>query len=177
MTEQLKRTLVCNAAAPSGVSRSVVLKEAVLSEEMSVAMETVSAESTDLGPFFGLPSKVKDLMLKLRGIRSLYGEWTETQTETLKPQTSNVSVCLLRLAGDVSEPGLCAGQEESDLLSAHQRRQNSGRGDPRPQRAAVQEERLSVRLTVHIAGAGEGGVYDGVICIESFLQRGRGLVF
>lgn len=87
MTEQLKRTLVCNAAAPSGVSRSVVLKEAVLSEEMSVAMETVSAESTDLGPFFGLPSKVKDLMLKLRGIRSLYGEWTETQTETLKPQT------------------------------------------------------------------------------------------
>ncbi|TKS85103.1 Helicase POLQ-like [Collichthys lucidus] len=77
VTEQLKRTLVCNAAAPSGVSRSVVLKEAVLSAEMSVAMETVSAESTDLGPFFGLPSKVKDLMLELRGIRSLY-DWQDT---------------------------------------------------------------------------------------------------
>lgn len=61
-----------------------------------------------------------------------------------------------RLAGDVSEPGLCSGEEESDLLSSHQRRENSCCGDPDPQRAAVQEERLSVHLTVHIAGAGEG---------------------
>ncbi|XP_042365153.1 helicase POLQ-like isoform X2 [Plectropomus leopardus] len=80
MKDQLKRTMVCNAAAPSPVSRSVMLKEAVVSEEISVAMqamETVSTETTDLGPFFGLPSKVKELMFKLRGIRSLY-DWQET---------------------------------------------------------------------------------------------------
>nr|XP_019967805.1 PREDICTED: helicase POLQ-like isoform X2 [Paralichthys olivaceus] len=80
VTDQLKRTMLCNAAAPSNVSRSVMLKEAVVSEEISVAlqaMETVSTETTDLGPFFGLPSKVKDLMYKLRGIKSLY-DWQET---------------------------------------------------------------------------------------------------
>lgn len=77
VTDQLKRTMVCNAAAPSSVSRTVVLKEAVVTEEISVAMqamETVSAETTDLGPFFGLPTKVKDLMYKLRGIKTLYGD-------------------------------------------------------------------------------------------------------
>lgn len=77
MTDQLKRTMVSNAAAPSNVSRTVVLKEAVVSEEISVAMqamETVSAETTDLGPFFGLPTKVKDLMYTLRGIKTLYGD-------------------------------------------------------------------------------------------------------
>lgn len=77
MADQLKRTMLCNAAAPSNVSRTVVLKEAVVSEEISVAMQamdTVSAETTDLGPFFGLPTKVKDLMYKLRGIKNLYGE-------------------------------------------------------------------------------------------------------
>ncbi|XP_070780569.1 helicase POLQ-like [Enoplosus armatus] len=80
VTDQLKRTMLCNAAAPSNVSRTVVLKEAVVSEEISIAkqaMETVSAETPDLGPFFGLPSKVKDLMYKLRGIKSLY-DWQET---------------------------------------------------------------------------------------------------
>lgn len=77
VADQLKRTMVCNAAAPSSISRSVVLKEAVVTEEISVAMqamETVSAETTDLGPFFGLPSRVKDLMYKLRGIKTLYGD-------------------------------------------------------------------------------------------------------
>uniref|UniRef100_A0A673C2J6 Helicase C-terminal domain-containing protein n=1 Tax=Sphaeramia orbicularis TaxID=375764 RepID=A0A673C2J6_9TELE len=79
VADQLKRTMLCNAAAPSSVSRSVVLKEAVVSEEISVAMqamETVSAETTDLGPFFGLPSKVKDLTYKLKGIKNLY-DWQE----------------------------------------------------------------------------------------------------
>lgn len=74
--DQLKRTMVCNAAAPSSLSRTIMLKEAVVSEEISVAMqamETVSAEITDLGPFFGLPTKVKDLMLSLKGIKTLYG--------------------------------------------------------------------------------------------------------
>ncbi|CAK6983419.1 helicase POLQ-like [Scomber scombrus] len=80
VADQLKRTMLCNAAAPSELSRSVVLKEAVVSEEISVAMlamETVSAQTTDLGPFFGLPTKVKDLIYNLRGIKSLY-DWQET---------------------------------------------------------------------------------------------------
>lgn len=75
MADQLKKTMLCNAATPAVVSRSVTLKEAVVSEEISVAMqamETVSAETTDLGPFFGLPSKVKELMYTLKGIKSLY---------------------------------------------------------------------------------------------------------
>ncbi|XP_072228155.1 helicase POLQ-like [Leuresthes tenuis] len=80
VADQLKRTMLGNAVAPAGVSRTSVLKEAVVSEEISVAMqamETISAETTDLGPFFGLPSRVKELMYKLRGIQELY-DWQET---------------------------------------------------------------------------------------------------
>lgn len=80
VTDHLKKTMLGNAATPVGASRTAVLKEAVVSEEISVAMqamETISAETTDLGPFFGLPSKVKELMYKLRGIQSLY-DWQET---------------------------------------------------------------------------------------------------
>lgn len=78
MADQLKRTMLGNAAAPAVMSRSVILKEAVVSEEISVAMqamETVSSDAPDLGPFFGLPSKVKDLMYTLKGIKSLYGDY------------------------------------------------------------------------------------------------------
>lgn len=78
MADQLKKTMLCNAAVPAVVSRSITLKEAIVSEEISVAVqamaETVSTDTTDLGPFFGLPSKVKDLMYTLKGIKSLYGK-------------------------------------------------------------------------------------------------------
>ncbi|XP_061732226.1 helicase POLQ-like isoform X2 [Nerophis ophidion] len=80
VSEHLKRTMRCNAASPASLSRSLALKEAVLSDEISDAMhamETVSSHTTDLGPFFGLPTKVKELLSKLRGINSLY-EWQET---------------------------------------------------------------------------------------------------
>ncbi|XP_070844895.1 helicase POLQ-like [Chaetodon trifascialis] len=80
VADQLKRTMVCNGATPAAVSRTAVMKEAVVTEEMSVAMQamdSVSAHTTDLGPFFGLPSKVKELMDKLRGIKTLYA-WQET---------------------------------------------------------------------------------------------------
>lgn len=76
MMDKLKRTMVFNAATPSSLSRTIMLKEAVVSEEISVAMqamEMVSADTTDLGPFFGLPTKVKDLLHSLRGIKNLYG--------------------------------------------------------------------------------------------------------
>lgn len=84
VADLLKRTMLGNAAAPLGISRTAALKEAVVSEEINVAiqaMETISAETTDLGPFFGLPTKVKELMHKLRGIQNLYGEtvlWTSS---------------------------------------------------------------------------------------------------
>lgn len=78
MTDHLKRAMMCNAAAPSGVSRTTVQKEAVLTEQISVAMqamESVSMEATDLGPFFGLPTKVKELICNLKEIKDLYGEY------------------------------------------------------------------------------------------------------
>uniref|UniRef100_A0AAQ5YB47 Helicase, POLQ like n=1 Tax=Amphiprion ocellaris TaxID=80972 RepID=A0AAQ5YB47_AMPOC len=80
VADQLKRTMIGNAVVPAGVSRTAALKETVVSEEMSVAvqaMETVSTETPDLGPFYGLPTRVKDLMMDLRGISSLY-DWQQT---------------------------------------------------------------------------------------------------
>lgn len=62
----------------------------------------------------------------------------------------------LSMAGDLSEPGVYSGEEESHLLSPHQRRENSGGRDPHPERAAVQEEGLSFHLTLHLTGTGEG---------------------
>ncbi|KAJ8260914.1 hypothetical protein COCON_G00166370 [Conger conger] len=80
MAEQLKRAMAGNASASSALaSRTAVQKEAEVTKEMSVAthaMESTSNE-TDLGPFFGLPSKVKDLIGRLRGIQDLY-EWQKT---------------------------------------------------------------------------------------------------
>lgn len=77
MKDHLKKVLIDNAAASSTVSKTVQQKEAVMTEEMSFAMqamESISAEG-DLGPFFGLPSKVKDLILRLKGIQDLYGKY------------------------------------------------------------------------------------------------------
>ncbi|KAJ7987104.1 hypothetical protein DPEC_G00335290 [Dallia pectoralis] len=80
MSDQLKIVMMGNAAAPSTVSRTAVQEAAIVKEEISVAMEAmkaVSVETTDLGPFFGLPTKVKELICKLKGIRDLY-EWQNT---------------------------------------------------------------------------------------------------
>ncbi|XP_050949840.1 helicase POLQ-like isoform X1 [Labeo rohita] len=79
MKDHLKKVLIDNAATSSTVSKTVQQKEAVMTEEMSFAMqamESMSAEQ-DLGPFFGLPSKVKDLISRLKGIKDLY-EWQKT---------------------------------------------------------------------------------------------------
>ncbi|XP_061656641.1 helicase POLQ-like isoform X2 [Syngnathoides biaculeatus] len=77
VSERVKKTLRGNAASPAGLSRSVAMKEAALSREVSGAAEAVRAHRRDLGPFFGLPGKVRDLLFTLRGIRSLYA-WQET---------------------------------------------------------------------------------------------------
>ncbi|XP_052444930.1 helicase POLQ-like [Carassius gibelio] len=79
MKDHLKKILIDNAATSCTVSKTVQQKEAVMTEEMSFAMQamgSISAEQ-DLGPFFGLPSKVKDLILKLKRIQDLY-EWQKT---------------------------------------------------------------------------------------------------
>ncbi|XP_077088997.1 helicase POLQ-like [Siphateles boraxobius] len=79
MKDHLKKVLIDNAATSSTVSKTVQQKEAVMTEEISFAMhamESISAEG-DLGPFFGLPSKVKDLILRFKGIQDLY-EWQKT---------------------------------------------------------------------------------------------------
>lgn len=75
MKDHLKKVLIDNAAVSSTVSKTVQQKEAVMTEEMSFAMQTMESISSqgDLGPFFGLPSKVKDLILRLKGIQDLYG--------------------------------------------------------------------------------------------------------
>ncbi|KAM9517104.1 helicase POLQ-like isoform 1-T1 [Salvelinus alpinus] len=80
VSDHLKRAMMANAATPSSVSRTAVQKEAVVTEEISVAMqamESVSMATTDRGPFFGLPTKVKELICNLKGIKDLY-EWQKT---------------------------------------------------------------------------------------------------
>ncbi|XP_038256909.1 helicase POLQ-like isoform X3 [Dermochelys coriacea] len=78
LKDHLKNTMTGNAKAQTPqVSRTKLLKEAVLSEEICVAKKTIETSSVDVGPFYGLPSKVKDLLVQFRGIENLY-EWQHT---------------------------------------------------------------------------------------------------
>ncbi|XP_019381493.1 PREDICTED: helicase POLQ-like isoform X3 [Gavialis gangeticus] len=78
LKDHLKSAMAGNAKAQSPqISKTKQLKEAILSEELCVAKETIEAFSVDLGPFYGLPSKVKDLFVQFRGIEKLY-EWQHT---------------------------------------------------------------------------------------------------
>lgn len=75
MADQLRKAMLGNAASSNTVSKTVLQKEAAVSEEISAAVQTIrSAPSGDLGPFFGLPSKVKDLIMRLKRIEDLYGD-------------------------------------------------------------------------------------------------------
>nr|XP_020140860.1 helicase POLQ-like [Microcebus murinus] len=72
--DHLKSAMTGNAKAQTPVfSRSKHLKETLLSEEMSVAKKTIESSSHDLGPFYSLPSKVRDLYFQFKGIEKLYG--------------------------------------------------------------------------------------------------------
>ncbi|XP_037252011.1 helicase POLQ-like isoform X5 [Falco rusticolus] len=75
LKDNLKSAMTGNAKAQTlQVSKTKQLKEAVLSEEICVARKTIESSSVDIGPFYGLPSKVKDLFRQFRGIETLY-EW------------------------------------------------------------------------------------------------------
>ncbi|KAM6136489.1 helicase POLQ-like isoform 2-T2 [Phoenicopterus ruber ruber] len=75
LKDHLKSAMTGNAKAQTlQVSKTKQLKEAVLSEEICVARKTIESSSVDIGPFYGLPSKVKDLLRQFRGIETLY-EW------------------------------------------------------------------------------------------------------
>lgn len=76
MADQLKRAMLENATSSNPVSKAVLQKEAAVSEEISAAVQTIkyAPQEGDLGPFFGLPSKVKDLIKRLKRIEDLYGE-------------------------------------------------------------------------------------------------------
>ncbi|XP_047575691.1 helicase POLQ-like isoform X2 [Lutra lutra] len=78
LKERLKSAMTGNARAQTPVfSRTKQLKETLLSEEISVAKKTIESSSDDLGPFYSLPSKVRDLYVQFKGIEKLY-EWQHT---------------------------------------------------------------------------------------------------
>ncbi|XP_051897230.1 helicase POLQ-like isoform X2 [Pristis pectinata] len=79
LKDQMKNAMAENAKSPSPqISRSKLLKEIILSEEINVAVKTIEATSDiDMGPFYGLPSKVTDLIFQFKGIKELY-EWQHT---------------------------------------------------------------------------------------------------
>lgn len=82
LKDHLKSAMTGNARAQTlQVSKTKQLKEAVLSEEIFVARKVIESSSVDIGPFYGLPSKVKDLFRQLRGIEALYGSVTNDLLE------------------------------------------------------------------------------------------------
>uniref|UniRef100_A0A8C3YIN9 Helicase, POLQ like n=1 Tax=Catagonus wagneri TaxID=51154 RepID=A0A8C3YIN9_9CETA len=78
LKDHLKSAMTGNAKAQTPVfSRTKQLKETLLSEEINVAKKTIESSSDDLGPFYSLPSKVRDLYAQFKGIEKLY-EWQHT---------------------------------------------------------------------------------------------------
>ncbi|XP_026542931.1 helicase POLQ-like isoform X1 [Notechis scutatus] len=75
LKDYLKSAMAGNArSSASLVSKSKQLKEAIVTEGMAVAETTGSLAFVDIGPFYGLPTKVKELLLQIRGIEKLY-DW------------------------------------------------------------------------------------------------------
>ncbi|XP_024101857.2 helicase POLQ-like isoform X6 [Pongo pygmaeus] len=76
--DHLKSAMTGNAKAQTPIfSRSKQLKDTLLSEEINIAKKTIESSSNDLGPFYSLPSKVRDLYAQFKGIEKLY-EWQHT---------------------------------------------------------------------------------------------------
>nr|KAF6392175.1 helicase, POLQ like [Pipistrellus kuhlii] len=73
LKDHLKSAMTVNAKAQIPIfSRTKQLKETHLSEEINVAKKTIESSSDDVGPFYSLPSKVRDLYVQLKGIEKLY---------------------------------------------------------------------------------------------------------
>ncbi|XP_045140134.1 helicase POLQ-like isoform X4 [Echinops telfairi] len=78
LRDHLKSAMTENAKAQAPVfSKTNQLKETLLFEEINVAKKMLESPSDDRGPFYSLPSKVRDLYLQLKGIENLY-EWQHT---------------------------------------------------------------------------------------------------
>ncbi|KAM4050071.1 helicase POLQ-like [Anomaloglossus baeobatrachus] len=79
LRDSLKNKLAGNAKVhTSHISRTMQIKETVIMEELDVAQKTVDTLSQiDLGPFYGLPSKVAELIEQYKGIKKLY-DWQHT---------------------------------------------------------------------------------------------------
>lgn len=87
LKDHLKSTMTGNAKAQTPIfSRTKQLKEALLSEEINVAKKTIESSSDDRGPFYSLPSKVRDLYVQFKRIEKLYGNvfcWDEKKLPSL----------------------------------------------------------------------------------------------
>ncbi|XP_037686072.1 helicase POLQ-like isoform X8 [Choloepus didactylus] len=78
LKDHLKSAMTGNAKAQTPMfSRTKQLKETLLSEEINAAKKTIESSSGDLGPFYSLPSKVRDIYARFKGIEKLY-EWQHT---------------------------------------------------------------------------------------------------
>ncbi|XP_060043726.1 helicase POLQ-like isoform X1 [Erinaceus europaeus] len=78
LKDYLKSAMTGNAKAQTPVlSRTKQLQETLLAEEISMAKKTMESSSNDLGPFYSLPSRVRDLYAQFKGIEQLY-EWQHT---------------------------------------------------------------------------------------------------
>ncbi|XP_051054074.1 helicase POLQ-like isoform X2 [Phodopus roborovskii] len=99
VTDRLKSAMTGNATAQTPVfSRSKQLKETVLSEEISVAKKAIESPSDDLGPFYSLPSRVRDLYVQLKGIKKLY-DWQHTCLTLSSVQKRNNLIYSLPTSG------------------------------------------------------------------------------
>eukprot|EP00105_Crassostrea_gigas_P009892 XP_011424998.1 PREDICTED: helicase POLQ-like [Crassostrea gigas] len=80
LRDRLKRKLLQNVGARSPVSPAQTVEEGRQSRIKEVEREAAilqdEGSADDIGPFYGLPSKVQELLQKQRGITSLY-EWQD----------------------------------------------------------------------------------------------------
>nr|XP_055240969.1 helicase POLQ-like isoform X3 [Gorilla gorilla gorilla] len=86
--DHLKSAMTGNAKAQTPIfSRSKQLKDTILSEEINVAKKTIESSSNDLGPFYSLPSKVRDLYAQFKGIEKLYEKTIRLEKQNYRKQS------------------------------------------------------------------------------------------